>query len=103
MENKKVVFILGRLNVRTYWKPYEKAEDDLSAAGFIPLSPSRLPYNLPQEKRMELQLAMLNAADAVLLIPGWHLSTKAQTLLAYAKAINKPLVKLANAEGGVEQ
>lgn len=94
MGEKKVVFILGRMDVPNYWEPYEKAEDDLTAEGFIPLSPSRLPYDLPATKRTALHSAMIDAADAVLLIPGWNLSTSAQILLGYAKATGKTLVKL---------
>lgn len=94
MERKKIVFIIGRMNVPNYWRPYEDAEDKLTAEGFIPLSPSRLPHDLPEDKRFELHTSMLSVADAVLLIPGWSLSTLAQILLGVAKATNKPLLKL---------
>ena len=71
MEEKKVVYIVGRIKgVEKYWEAYAKAEDELTAAGFIPLSPSRLPYNLSDAKMHQLQQAMMQTADAVLLLPG---------------------------------
>jgi hypothetical protein len=100
MESKKIVFIIGQMNVPNYWKPYEEAEDKLTAEGFIPLSPSRLPHDLPKEKMFDLQASMLSAADAVLLIPGWNLSSAAQILLGIAKAMNKPIARYdAESEG----
>lgn len=94
MEEKKVVFIIGRLDVPKYWEIFEKVEDDLTAEGFVPLSPSRLPHNLPEEKRTELLFSMINVADAVLLTPGWRLSVLTQVLLTYAKATGKYIVEI---------
>lgn len=90
MAEKKVVFIAGVTNVPYYWKPFETAEDDLSAEGFIPLSPSRLPYNLIDTKARQLYMAMLQTADAVLFLPGWHFSTYCQIEMSFCKYIGKP-------------
>ena len=92
--SKKVVFLIGNLNGPKYWEPYEKMEDELTAEGVIPLSPSRLPYNLTEEKKMQLQFAMINAADAVILVPDKHFCVMGQVMLSYSKALGKPLVTL---------
>lgn len=91
MEEKKVIYIVGNIKgVDRYWEAYEKAEDDLTAEGFIPLSPSRLPYNLSDEKMHQLQQAMMIAADAALLLPGWSKSVAGQIETGLCKYLGKP-------------
>lgn len=91
MTEKKVVFITGPMRgVPNYWLAFEKAEDDLSAEGFIPLSPSRLPHDLSDEKARELYTAMMKTADAVLFLPGWDKSVVGQVEMGYCKYIRKP-------------
>lgn len=91
MEEKKAIYIVGRIKgVEKYWEAYEKAEDELTAAGFIPLSPSRLPYNLSDAKMHQLQQAMIIAADAALLLPGWSMSGAGQIETGLCKYIGKP-------------
>lgn len=75
-EAKKVVYILGPITgIERYWEAFEAAEDELCALGYIPLSPSRLPYNLSNEQRMRICFAMIDAADAILLLRDWYRST----------------------------
>ena len=74
----KSIYILGPITgVERYWKAFEEAEDDISALGYAPLSPSRLPYNLSNEQRMRISFAMIDAADAVLVLRDWFRSTNA--------------------------
>lgn len=91
MGEKKVVYIAGPIKgVPKYWEAFEEAEEELTAAGYIPLSPSRLPHNLSDGKAMQLCVSMINVADAVYFIPGWSRSVGAQMEMGYCKYINKP-------------
>lgn len=90
MGEKKVVYILGPQNAPNYWEAFEKAEDELTAEGFIPLSPSRLPHDLSKEKARQLYTAMLSVADAVLILPGLSKSFIGQIELSICKYLHKP-------------
>ena len=94
MEAKKVIYIAGPISgTPRYWEAFEKAEDELSAAGYIPLSPSRLPAELGNQKAMQVCIGMINAADGVLLLPGWKGSRGAQTEFVYCEYVGKPLAE----------
>lgn len=72
MGHKKVVYILGPIDgVPRYWEAFEKAEDELTARGYIALSPSRLPEGMTPAQTARIRLAMLESADAVLVLPGF--------------------------------
>jgi len=93
MKEKKVIYIAGRITgVPKYWEAFEKAEDELTAMGFIVLTPTRLPYNLSNEKAMKICLAMIDQADAVYFLPGWNQSVGANLEMAYCKYTGKPYV-----------
>lgn len=100
MGEKKVVYIVGRTHgVEKYWEAFEKAEDDLTAAGFIPLSPARLPWNMNEAKTRQVQLAMMQAADAVLFLPDWNKSAIGQVEMCLCKYLGKPhATKIENLE-----
>lgn len=87
---KKVVYISGPITgVERYWEAFEKAEDELEAAGFIPLTPTRLPKGLTNEQYMRIDLAMIDVADAVLFLPGWRESPGALTENTYCTYTGK--------------
>lgn len=91
MEQKKVVYISGPITgVNQYYKAFELAEDELTALGFIPLSPRRLPHGMTNEQYMRICMAMIDSADAVLFLPGWSNSQGAMAEFAYVKYIGKP-------------
>ena len=94
MEQKKVVFISGPITgVPRYYEAFEKAEDDLTALGYIPLSPSRLPQEMTNEQYARICLAMIDSADAVLSLPGWDESKGASVEAHYAHYTGKPRVE----------
>lgn len=92
-EKKKVVYISGPITgVDKYWEPFEQAEDDLTALGYIPLSPAHLPKGMTNDQYMQICTAMINTADAVLMLPLWKNSHGAAVEYRYAAYIEKPVV-----------
>lgn len=88
---KKVVYISGPITgVKKYWEAFELAEDNLTAAGFIPLSPARLPAGLSKAQYMRIDLAMIDSADAVYQLPGWACSNGAFLECGYCGYTDKP-------------
>ena len=82
---KKVVYIAGPITgVKKYWEPFERAEDELTAAGCIVLTPTRLPLGLDNAQYMRIDLATLDCADLVLFLPGWTESHGALVEHAYS-------------------
>lgn len=90
VERKKVIYIAGPVTgVPEYYKAFEAMEDELSACGYIPLSPSRLPYGMTNAQYMRICLAMIDAADAVIFLPGWERSEGARIERDYCFYTNK--------------
>lgn len=91
MSRRKAVFISGPITgVERYWEPFEDAMDEISAAGYIPLSPTWQPLGLTNEQYMRTCLAMIDAADAVLFLPGWRRSKGSTLEHDYCEYIGKP-------------
>lgn len=91
-DHRKVVFLAGPLTGDRYWEEFEQAEDDLTALGYIPLSPSRLPEGLTRAQVTRIHAAMIDAADAVLFLPCWGADDACKLYRDYCERINKPAV-----------
>lgn len=90
-KEKKVVYIAGPITgVDRYWEAFEKAEEELEAAGFIALTPTRLPLGLIHAQYMHIDKAMIDTADAVIFLPGWSESRGACEEYNYAKDRRTP-------------
>lgn len=91
-DKKKVVYIAGPITgVEEYWKPFEKAEDNLTALGYIPLSPARLPQGMSNAQYMRICFAMIDSADAVLVLTHRY-SPGVGVEADYCNYIGKPVV-----------
>lgn len=90
---KKVVYISGPITgVEKYWEAFERAEDDLTALGYIPLSPAHLPTGMTNAQYMQICTGMIDAADAVLFLPDWEQSNGSRVESRYCEYIEKPVV-----------
>lgn len=88
---KKIVYIAGPITgVAEYWVPFEKAEDEIEALGCIALTPTRLPYGMSKADYMRICFAMIDSADAVLLVGNWPESGGAMLERHYCEYIGKP-------------
>lgn len=88
--HKKVIYISGPITgVERYWEAFERAEDELIVQGYIPISPSRLPGGLTNAQYAKINLASIDAADAVYFLPGWAHSAGARLEYDYCVYTNK--------------
>ena len=88
---QKVIYIAGPItDVPDYWVPFDKASDELEAAGFVPLRPIDLSAGLTHEQYMHIDKAMIDVADAVLFLPGWKDSEGACQEWAYCGKTHTP-------------
>jgi len=95
MLKKKIIYIAGPMTgVDKYWEAFERAEDDLIALGCIPLSPAKNPIGLTNAQYMRIDFGMIDCADAVLFLPGSHVSEGAKLERHYCEYIEKPIVCL---------
>ena len=91
MGRKRVIYISGPITgVPQYYKAFENMEDELSAIGYIPLSPSRLPQGMTNAQYMTICLSMIEVADAVIFLEGWENSNGARLERDYCFYTSKP-------------
>lgn len=88
-----IVYIAGPMTgIAGYNRPaFTSAAERIEAMGDTPINPGLLPANLPSDRYMPICVAMIEAADAVLLLDGWRASVGATAESLYAQRQGKTL------------
>lgn len=95
IEGKLVAYLSGPITgVPDYRRKFARAERRLSDCGYIVLNPSVLPEGMDRQDYMQVDFAMLDAADFVILLPGWEGSKGACLEKAYAEYTEKEVYEL---------
>ena len=93
MEEKKVAYIAGPITgVDKYWETFEAADDELRAAGYITLNPAQLPPALDPDARLRIEIAMIDSADAVCVLPGSHTDEITRMEVNYSRLRGKDTI-----------
>ena len=88
----KVIYIAGPIKgVSDYREKFFAAEQYLTCKGWMVLNPAYLPDSMEPEQYMPICIAMLEQADAVLLMQGFTRSGGAMLEYKYAEYQNKTL------------
>lgn len=86
----KKVFISGRITGdRHYKSKFDTAADELKAQGVAVLNPATLPIGLTYADYARICHAMIEAADVILMLPGYTESRGAKLEMMYAQYIGK--------------
>lgn len=89
---KRIVFLSGRITGdRDYKAKFDRVAKDLSDKGHLVLNPATLPKGLSYADYARICTAMLEAAETVLLLPGYQKSPGVALEVRYAKYIGKEI------------
>lgn len=88
---KKIVYISGPITgVKGYEDNFKRAKEALELQGYCAINPAAIndimPDNLNYEDYMKIDLAMLNACNAIYMLKGWEKSCGANREYGYALA-----------------
>lgn len=96
--NKKVIYIAGPITgVLDYQRKFNQVENELIVAGYTVLNPSKLPQGLSYEQYARIDFAMIDAADAVVLLPKCEESQGARLEVDYCRYTGKTVYLSAKA------
>ncbi|HHA2249976.1 TPA: DUF4406 domain-containing protein [Enterobacter ludwigii] len=70
---------------------FNKEADRLTQYGHTVLNPASLPAGLEQHEYMDICIAMVRCAEAILMLPGWQTSSGAISEYHYAAKKNLPV------------
>lgn len=91
-EKKKVVYILGPFDRPTGLDDYAAVDDMLTQLGYETISPVLIPEGMEKAKANRIAVAMIDAADAVVVLPNWQESSDAIAEHHLAYCFGKPQV-----------
>lgn len=93
-EKKKVVYILGPFDSKSGLDDYAAAEEMLTEMGYETTSRVFVPEGLDKAEANRIAVAMIDAADAVVALPGWNNDDEAVVDRHLAYCFDKPLADL---------
>ena len=72
-----------------YQRNFNRMENELQVRGYTVLNPAKLPQGLTNEQYTRIDLAMIDSADAVVLLPKWNESQGARLEVDYCRYTGK--------------
>lgn len=95
MSEKKIAYIAGPVTGEpAHVEAFKEAEEDLTALGFVALSPIHLPEGLPDKQYARICLTMLDSADVIVLLDGWGVTDETIMLKCYARYCQVPHIHM---------
>lgn len=89
---KKKLFISGPItDTPFYWREFEEARDFYEAEGYAVMNPAELPVGMSNADYARICFSMIDSADEVAFLPGWHESIGAKLEHDYCYYIRKPV------------
>ena len=96
---KDKIYLAGRINGNARYKEeFGAAERFYKDRGFTVLNPALLPEEMDAADYARICAAMLDSADAVVMLPDWEMSLGARQEKAYAEYVSKPVLLHEEAE-----
>lgn len=87
---RMVLYLSGAITADSnYYSKFRVAHGEIGAKGHDVLNPAMLPAGMSYDKYLDIDFAMLRAADGIVMLDGWKESTGAKAELRYALAAEK--------------
>lgn len=91
-KTKRKLFISGPItDTPFYWRQFEEARDFYETEGYAVMNPAELPVGMSNADYARICLSMIDSADEVAFLPGWHESVGAKLEHDYCYYIRKPV------------